>query len=90
MEDTSETSPTDISYVHSGYAPCSVRLAEQLMRSGGWKHLQDVLGLLPGPTLDETPPPTFGNVTTTAPDSPSVILVFFIGGCTFAEVNIYI
>lgn len=86
MEDTSDTSPTDISYVHSGYAPLTVRLAEQLMRTGGWKHLQDVLGLLPGPTLDETPPPVFGTTHTQAPDSPSVVLVFFIGGCTFAEV----
>lgn len=86
MEETSETNPTDISYVHSGYAPLSVRLAEQLMRSGGWKHLQDVLGLLPGPTLDETPPPSFGSAANFTTDAPSVVLVFFIGGCTFAEV----
>lgn len=48
MEDTSEVNPTDISYVHSVYAPLSVRLTEQLLKGGGWKRLQDVLGLLPG------------------------------------------
>lgn len=48
MEDTSEVNPTDISYVHSIYAPLSIRLAEQVTKNGGLKQLQDVLGLLPG------------------------------------------
>ncbi|KAF5297028.1 hypothetical protein FQA39_LY12242 [Lamprigera yunnana] len=84
MEDTSEINPTDISYVHSIYAPLSIRLTEQLLKSGGWKQLQDVLGLLPGPTLDETL-----TVSDTLNDSTNsnVVLVFFIGGCTFAEIS---
>ncbi|XP_044261509.1 vacuolar protein sorting-associated protein 33A [Tribolium madens] len=85
MEDTSEINPTDISYVHSVYAPLSVRLAEQVTKNGGWKQLQDVLGLLPGPTLDETPP--VPNLAPNNSDTPSVVLVFFIGGCTFAEIS---
>lgn len=48
MEDTSELNPTDISYVHSIYAPLSIRLCEQVTKNGGLKQLQDVLGLLPG------------------------------------------
>lgn len=84
MEDTSEVNPTDISYVHSVYAPLSVRLAEQVTKNGGWKQLQDVLGLLPGPTLDESPSVP---LTQSNSDTPSVVLVFFIGGCTFAEVR---
>lgn len=48
MEDTSEVNPTDISYVHSIYAPLSIRLCEQVTKNGGLKQLQDVLGLLPG------------------------------------------
>lgn len=48
MEDTSEVNPTDISYVHSIYAPLSIRLCEQVTKSGGMKQLQDVLGLLQG------------------------------------------
>lgn len=106
MEDTSEVNPTDISYVHSIYAPLSIRLCEQVTKNGGLKHLQDVLGLLPGskkdkslsvgwhinyklvgPTLDEIPSLTNSSVITNNPESPMTVLVFFIGGCTFAEVR---
>lgn len=45
---TDEINPTDISYVHSVYAPLSVRLAEHLAKHGSFKQLHDVLGLLPG------------------------------------------
>ncbi|KAJ8946448.1 hypothetical protein NQ318_014436 [Aromia moschata] len=86
MEDTSEINPTDISYVHSIYAPLSIRLAEQITKNGGLKQLQDVLGLLPGPTLDESPALST-NVISFNSDSPTVVLVFFIGGCTFAEIS---
>lgn len=104
MEDTSETNPNDISYVHSVYAPLSVRIAEQVTKHDGWKQLQDVVGLLSGSyilnlhkllltshetgnaPLDVTQ--TMGNGTPNAGDSPKVVLVFFIGGCTFAEVGL--
>ncbi|KAK9880635.1 hypothetical protein WA026_011875 [Henosepilachna vigintioctopunctata] len=87
MEDTSEMNPTDISYVHSVYAPLSIRLAEQLTKSGGWKQLQDVMGLLPGPTIDESPIIPKSLLNFDSSDGTSVVLVFFIGGCTFAEVS---
>lgn len=48
VEDESEITPKDISYVHSIYAPLSIRLAEQLVQ-GGWEGITDILGLLPGP-----------------------------------------
>lgn len=51
VEDESEVAPKDISYVHSVYAPLSVRLAEQLVQPNGWQGLNDVLGLLPGPAV---------------------------------------
>lgn len=51
VEDESEITPKDISYVHSIYAPLSVRLAEQLVQPAGWQGLNDVLGLLPGPAI---------------------------------------
>ncbi|CAH1117079.1 unnamed protein product [Phaedon cochleariae] len=85
VEDTSEVNPTDISYVHSIYAPLSIRLAEQVTKSGGLKQLQDVLGLLPGPTLEESPSVN-ANLTTNN-ESHMTVLVFFIGGCTFAEIS---
>ncbi|KAL3270720.1 hypothetical protein HHI36_021246 [Cryptolaemus montrouzieri] len=87
MEDTSEMNPTDISYVHSVYAPLSIRLAEQVTKNGGWKQLQDVMGLLPGPSLDESPLVPNSLLNTESADGTSVVLVFFIGGCTFAEIS---
>lgn len=51
VEDENELAPKDISYVHSIYAPLSVRLAEQLVQPGGWQGLNDILGLLPGPPV---------------------------------------
>jgi len=44
--------PNDISYVFSGYAPLSVRLAHILHRPG-WRSISEVLNLLPGPTTEE-------------------------------------
>ncbi|XP_023017702.2 vacuolar protein sorting-associated protein 33A [Leptinotarsa decemlineata] len=86
VEDTSEVNPTDISYVHSIYAPLSIRLCEQVSKNGGLKQLQDVLGLLPGPTLDESPLVNANSISNTS-ESPTTVLVFFIGGCTFAEIS---
>lgn len=54
VEDDSEVEPTDVSYVHSVYAPITARLAQHLVKPGGWKVIQDVLGLLPGPTVEGT------------------------------------
>lgn len=53
VENGSEVAPTDISYVHSLYAPLSVRLAQHMATPGGWQGLAGVLSLLPGPTLDK-------------------------------------
>ncbi|KAG5330460.1 VP33A protein, partial [Acromyrmex heyeri] len=55
VEDESEVTPKDISYVHSIYAPLSVRLAEQLVQPNGWQGLNDVMGLLSGPTVSSIP-----------------------------------
>lgn len=95
VEDGSEITPTDISYVHSVYAPLSVRLAQYLVRPNGWRGLQDVLGLLPGPTIEENQSlpaghgPRRGSISSqlSQNDTPRVVLVFFLGGCTFAEVS---
>lgn len=47
--------PTDISYVYSGYAPLSVRLAQLLSRPG-WRSIEEVLRILPGPHFEERQP----------------------------------
>lgn len=44
--------PNDISYVYSGYAPLSVRLAQLLARPG-WRSIEEVLKMLPGPHFEE-------------------------------------
>lgn len=94
VEDESEITPKDISYVHSIYAPLSIRLAEQLVQPSGWQGLNDVMGLLPGPTVTNT---SYNSASTGRRNSiisedsnsypPKLVLVFFIGGCTFAEIS---
>ncbi|KAK3751808.1 hypothetical protein QZH41_013274, partial [Actinostola sp. cb2023] len=56
VEDVREQNPDDIAYVYSGYAPLSVRLAQLLSRPQGWRGLEEVLRLLPGPTIEERQP----------------------------------
>ncbi|KAG7172080.1 Vacuolar protein sorting-associated protein 33A-like 1 [Homarus americanus] len=53
VDDVSEHDPTDMSYVHSGYAPLSARLVE-FLQWPGWRAITGVLQVLPGPTLTET------------------------------------
>lgn len=55
VDDVNEIHPTDISYVHSVYAPLSVRLIQNAAKPG-WKHIADVLNLIPGPLIQETQP----------------------------------
>lgn len=95
VEDESEVTPRDISYVHSVYAPLSVRLAEQLVQPTGWQGLNDVLGLLPGPTVSSnshtsnSAPVRRNSITSEDSNSEPtrLVLVFFIGGCTYAEIS---
>ncbi|XP_025159289.1 vacuolar protein sorting-associated protein 33A isoform X3 [Harpegnathos saltator] len=95
VEDESEITPKDISYVHSIYAPLSVRLAEQLIQPSGWQGLNDVMGLLAGPTVSNVPYNMQSSLmrrnSITSEDSssepPKLIMIFFIGGCTFAEIS---
>ncbi|KAJ6311493.1 hypothetical protein OIU77_013287 [Salix suchowensis] len=48
VEDTDTANPNDIAYVFSGYAPLSIRLVQQAVRSG-WRPMEEILKLLPGP-----------------------------------------
>ncbi|CAM6126841.1 unnamed protein product [Calypogeia fissa] len=103
VEDMDDTSPTDIAYVYSGYAPLSVRLVEQVLK-GGWKTVDEVVKLLPGPTFEQKQgvhangsPSTADGATWEAAPAPesepavdgrrAVVLVVFIGGVTFAEIS---
>ena len=55
VDDVNEIYPTDISYVHSIYAPLSVRLVQGAGKPG-WKQISDVLNLIPGHLMQETQP----------------------------------
>jgi hypothetical protein len=102
MEDMDDANPTDIAYVYSGYAPLSIRLVEQVLK-GGWKAVDEVVKLLPGPTFEQKQgvhsigtTAVDGNSRDTPPVSETepavdgrraVVLVVFIGGVTFAEIS---
>lgn len=78
----------DISYAYSGYAPLSVRLV-QVIKSlqHGWRSCTDALNLLNGPALIFEQPPDRGTVREPSdPSAPQVVLVFFLGGVTYAEI----
>lgn len=79
VEDENEVTPKDISYVHLIYAPISVRLAEQLVLPGGWQSINDILELLPGPTI---------NAVNLAPNNHGRrmnLLCFYLLKCEFAQ-----
>ncbi|KAI5642546.1 sec1 family domain-containing protein [Phthorimaea operculella] len=98
---------TEKSYLSSKYTPLTVRLSEHIARNKGWAgkiiiinhHLlsciQDVLGLLPGPTVDElqTLQPrmvrrnSISSENSSNLETPRVVLVFFVGGCTHQEIS---
>ncbi|XP_052075554.1 vacuolar protein sorting-associated protein 33A-like isoform X1 [Mytilus californianus] len=93
MEDVNEMVPNDISYVYSGYAPLSIRLAQYYARPG-WRSITEVLNLLPGPTVEEIQQipvalrkrrSSIGSINSTAAEQ-KITLVFFLGGVTYAEI----
>ncbi|EDS39484.1 vacuolar protein sorting-associated protein 33A [Culex quinquefasciatus] len=93
-ENPEEVSPKDITYVHSIYAPLSIRIVEQHLKPNGWQSLNDVLSCLPGPTFEDFQPAMAlnsrrGSFTSeiSQSDIPRVIVVCFVGGCTFAEIS---
>ncbi|XP_071934851.1 vacuolar protein-sorting-associated protein 33 homolog isoform X2 [Coffea arabica] len=96
VEDTDTANPNDISYVFSGYAPLSIRLVQHAIRSG-WRPLEDVLKLLPGPHTETKRSGYVGgsydnlsssvlNLAKVGDGRRSLVLVVFVGGVTFAEI----
>uniref|UniRef100_A0A2K6DRC4 Vacuolar protein sorting-associated protein 33A n=1 Tax=Macaca nemestrina TaxID=9545 RepID=A0A2K6DRC4_MACNE len=85
MDDVKEQNPKDISYMYSGYALLSVRLA-QLVSRPGWRSIDEVLCILPGPHFEEPQPLPTGLQKKRQPGENRVTLIFFLGGITFAEI----
>lgn len=81
-ENTNEREPNSISYVHSGYAPMSVRIIEAALSPRRWSNLASVLGKgTPVGQSEES------RARPACQPSKGVTLVYFIGGCTFAEIS---
>ena len=93
VDDVDEHDPSDVAYVYSGFAPISIRLVQIAVSKSvngpgttntfGWKGWDDVLKLLPGPSIDETQK-AIGDVESR--NAVKTCLVVFIGGCTFTEI----
>ena len=89
QDDVNEQTPTDITYVHSVYAPLSIRLVQNCA-SQGWWAVRDLLDLLPGPSFEEVqqiPGHLRRNRNISGDDGLKRTLVLFVGGCTFAEIS---
>ncbi|XP_033171234.1 vacuolar protein sorting-associated protein 33A [Drosophila mauritiana] len=95
VDDNVEIEPKDISYVHSFYAPLTARIVEHSLKPLGWQTLKSQINNLPGPTFEDFQAQLVGiggrhTVTTVSEGSllnvPRVVLVCFVGGCTFAEI----
>ncbi|XP_041972042.1 vacuolar protein sorting-associated protein 33A [Aricia agestis] len=93
--DESELDENERCYLSSKYVPLTVRLCEHISNNKGWAGITDMLGLLPGPTVEElqTLQPrmprrnSISSENSSSIESPRVILVFFIGGCSYHEIS---
>lgn len=88
-DDVDECNPSHFSYVYGGYAPLSIVVTHILSQSSNklqFKSWQDNLKLLPAPTvcgLDATN----NDISINTIEETQNVLVFFVGGCTFAEIS---
>ena len=80
--------------MHSFYAPLSVRIIEHILRPLGWQSLKSKINCLPGPTFEDFQAQLIGiggRQSSTPSEGlslniPRIIMVFFVGGCTSAEI----
>jgi len=96
QDDVNEQNPSDITYVHSVYAPLSIRLVQQCA-SPGWRNIRDVLDLISGPSFEEVQRFHTSNLRNEereinidgqdAASGTKKTLVLFVGGCTYAEIS---
>lgn len=99
VDDVDDAAPEDISYVYSGYAPLSVRLVQAAaQRSALTGDAKGDVGRMEGRRpitgfrgMDDTVAQVPGAVSDSGPvgggKAPGTTLVFFLGGCTYAEIS---
>ncbi|KAF5906575.1 vacuolar protein sorting-associated protein 33B, partial [Clarias magur] len=79
--------PRDMAYIFSGaYVPLSCKLIEQVLERDGWTGLEEVTRLLNGHEFAVTGG-TNGTEARVKTDPQRVILVMFLGGCTYSEIS---
>ena len=85
-EEINMANPQSIHYVFGGMAPITARLIERMFEQRGFQAIQRALNLLPGqhsgPSMSEEIQ-FFGSASSLRPKK---VLVYFLGGVTFAEV----
>ncbi|XP_044212448.1 vacuolar protein sorting-associated protein 33B [Thunnus albacares] len=78
--------PRDMAYIFSGaYVPLSCKLIEQVLERDGWTGLDEVTRLLNGHEFAVTG--GSGADSKAKNDAQRIILVMFLGGCTFSEIS---
>ncbi|XP_044022108.1 vacuolar protein sorting-associated protein 33B [Siniperca chuatsi] len=78
--------PRDMAYIFSGaYVPLSCKLIEQVLERDGWTGLDEVTRLLNGHEFAVTG--SNGADLRAKTDAQRIILVMFLGGCTFSEIS---
>lgn len=94
IDGTDDSEVKDKSYLDRTYTPITVRLAEYLSKNKQSYGLQDISSLLPGPVMEENQniPPGQNRRNSISSDNSSsettkVVLVFFLGGCTYTEIS---
>ncbi|XP_035538365.1 vacuolar protein sorting-associated protein 33B [Morone saxatilis] len=78
--------PRDMAYIFSGaYVPLSCKLIEQVLERDGWTGLEEVTKLLNGHEFAVTG--SNGADSKAKNDAQRIVLVMFLGGCTFSEIS---
>ncbi|XP_020032994.2 vacuolar protein sorting-associated protein 33B isoform X2 [Castor canadensis] len=77
--------PRDMAYVFSGaYVPLSCRIIEQVLERRSWQGLDEVVRLL---NCSEFAFTDMTKEDTASSESLRLVLVVFLGGCTFSEIS---
>lgn len=80
--------PKDMSYVYGGaYKPLSCAVIEYVVKNRSWKGLDDVVRSWAGPVFTHSQPTSLRKEEGLASQTQRIVLVYFIGGCTFSEIN---
>ncbi|KAK7503562.1 hypothetical protein BaRGS_00005101 [Batillaria attramentaria] len=92
-EDVDLRNPSDLSYVFGGaYSPLTVKIVEYMIQRESLQTFDDIGRMIPGGIHTEVkyrPGAKLASKTGPSPVSPQslkTVLVYFLGGCTFAEI----